>query len=169
MLIIDLCHARLVLGDEMRQGCPVPIAVESAVPVGEQQQDHSAGSQYTMYVGQEPDGFSDVLEDMTADHEVLARIGEWLKPIRVQISDNVGHREIDTLQLIEELLVFLGTPTIDHTNPDARPDREWHMTRADLKARADDMSCEQLAADPCPRVQIGGLGRLDIPDHSQQP
>jgi len=94
-----------------------------------------------MYVDQEPDGFSDVLEDMTADHEVLARVGHCLKSIRVQVSDDVWHREIGTLQLIEQLSILLGSPTIDHANPDTRPAREWHMPRADLDARADDMSC----------------------------
>jgi hypothetical protein len=82
-----------------------------------------------------PDWIREMLEDVTAHHEVLAGVSDGTQT-GVEVCDEVGNGKHRIGKFWEEFVVLVRTPTINQSDGGIRPRREGDMARTEVKTRA---------------------------------
>ena len=88
--VVNLGDPGLVLGHHVVDAGGRPGVVEGPPSIRQQQQDHAAGAEDAVDLVEHPQGVGQVLEDLTGDDEVQARVSEGRQAVAVHVADNIG-------------------------------------------------------------------------------
>ncbi len=137
---------------------PSSFAVKRVAPIGKEDKDHGARSQHSIDLADLRQWISQVLEQVTCDHEVLARVSQRREAIVIEIGDDVRFGErCACLDIGEEREILLGLPSVHELHGDPGiGDRHRMVARSELHAGAVEKTREQPAANWGSRQQVSG-------------
>jgi hypothetical protein len=135
MGIINLGYAIPVLSGEVLKRRWPPQAIECDMAIGQKDQKCATRPKHPIDIREEADGFGKVLEQVACDDEVGGFIADRPKSFRIQIGDDVRHRELSVgAELWKQRGILLGIPPV-HV-PDLDPivtQRERGIARSQLE------------------------------------